>query len=70
MEKLKALNGMLDWIVNDCNEDVCRICANLRDYSEEELNSIPEDEELCVYKRENGKQACKEGIVKYFKKLN
>ncbi len=63
----KTLQKVLDWIVEECNDDYCQICARLPD-SEWEFSpeDIPDDVEPCRFKREGGCDACKKGIADYF----
>ena len=59
-------NKMADWIVN-CNEDVCQICANYKYCDgENDPEDYPDDIEPCPFLREQGKTACREGIIKHF----
>ena len=62
---VKTLHKAVDYIINS-DLDCCQCCAYLRAYTEEEMEKIPDDEEICVYRRTNGKRACRNGIIEYF----
>ena len=58
---IKTLDKVVDWIVNESCEDTCQICAYYEDFS-----CVDDDIEPCPYKRNNGKKACRTGIISYF----
>lgn len=62
----KVLYKAVEWIVKDCNEDICQICAYLREYTAEEINELPDDVELCEHRRNGGCNACIKGIIEKF----
>lgn len=37
MIKEELLNEIVDWIVNDCSEDICQICVYYKDAKNEEF---------------------------------
>jgi hypothetical protein len=70
-EKDRAvLEKMAQWLANDCNEDICKLCVHEEEAEEATRRTgqdIPEDVEPCIFKRENGCKACVKGIIEFFK---
>ena len=64
----RTLEKVLRWLVEDCNEDICKLCINLKESQWDGGGDIPEDVEPCKFRRARGNTACIEGIYKYFVK--
>jgi hypothetical protein len=63
--KVKALHNIADWVVN-CSEDICQVCAYYDPLAQAAALDENEDQEPCVFRRTNGKVACRNGIIEYF----
>ena len=64
----RTLENVLRWLVEECNEDICKLCINLKDSQWDGGGDIPENVEPCKFRRSDGNVACIEGICKYFSK--
>ena len=64
----RTLEKVLRWLVQECNEDVCKLCIYLKDSQWDGGGDIPEDVEPCKFRRKGGDTVCVEGICKYFAK--
>ena len=64
---VKTLHKAVDWIANDCCEDICQICANFN--ASEQAAALDENEDLecCKHRRANGTIACRNGIIEHFR---
>lgn len=62
----KALIGIIDYLIADCPCDICQKCVFLREYTQEEMECLPDDVEPCAQKRLAGDFACKQGLIRYF----
>ena len=67
----KVLYKLLEWIVNECCEDICKKLCAFEEEAEKAANEefsddIPEDVEPCKFKREGGCSACYKGIIEKF----
>lgn len=60
-ELVRALQEVVDWIVNDSCEDICQVCAYYKDFP-----YVDDDIEPCPYRRTNGATACRNGIIEHF----
>ena len=65
----RALDKMAEWLVCDCNEDICKLCIHEEEGQWGFDGDIPEDEEPCRFRRAGGNEACKQGIIDYFGKI-
>ena len=69
-QDLAVMRKMAEWLANECNEDTCKLCVHEEEAEEATRRTgqdIPEDVEPCIFKRENGCNACVKGIIEYFK---
>ena len=66
----KILDKVLEWLVCDCCEDICKLCVHEEESNEEWTDDIPEDVEPCKFRRECGNEACKRGISAWFAQKN
>lgn len=57
----KTLHKVVDYLVKDSAEDVCKMCAYLGNFP-----PTPDDIEPCPYKRKNGYTACRNGLIEHF----
>ena len=64
--KVKTLHNVVDWVINDSREDICQICAHFDPAAQAAALDENEDQEPCVFRRTNGKVACRNGIIEYF----
>ena len=66
--KPRTLEKVLRWLVEECNEDICKLCINLKESQWDGGDDIPEDVEPCKFRRARGNTACIEGIARCFEK--
>ena len=51
---IAVMQKMAEWIANDCNEDICKLCVHEEEAEEATRRTgqdIPEDVEPCIFKR-------------------
>lgn len=69
--KIKYLNKVLDYFIlqaDDSDKDICQKCVYLPTSIREKIEDLADGVEPCIYRREKGVAACRNGIVEYFSK--
>ena len=67
---VKTLHKVCDWIVNESCEDICQICKYYDAMAQGIELDDNENQECCVFRRTNGKVACRNGIIEYFQGIS
>ena len=62
---IKTLHAVVDWIVKDCCEDACMLCAYFN-REEQQASLKNDDDDCCVWHRKQGDLACRNGIIEKF----